>query len=596
MSDRTLPVPLLLGRTAALAVLLVAGCQNELFKDDMTPYTVSPDRLRALEPLDLSKIEFGPPVPPELAMQAATAGGFRPTSFDKSRTLSIAEVRALTLANNLDLRVQLVAPDIARATITEAEAKFDATFFADYTRQDQLLSTQLQTNSGVFSDQGDIGLRIPLATGGTVKFQPTYTDSTDISITGSDQAVVSASISQPLLRGAGVEVNTASIRIAKLQGQATDSRTKLESLRILANADRAYWNLYRAYRDLEVRQQQYELAIDQLRRARNRVEAGDVPPIEILRAESGVGSTLERLINADAALRNRQRDLKRMLNDPSMQMDDGSAVIPATQPNPLGLQLNAHRLADAAVRDRMEMLELELQVAVDATNVEVARNAALPLVTLDYDYKLTGTGSGLTDSFSDLGNKDQYTFSIRAEIPITNEVRLSQLRRAVLQRVQRLATKDARAQAIRQEVLNAVDSLDTAWQRIMAARLTAVLAARTYEAERRQFDVGLRTSTDVLDAASRLGDAQSQEVAALAGYEIAMIDVAFATGNLAGGTRLRWDQLEINDPAVPSKRGLDSVVGEPTQAAVPAPAPARSSAPAAAAAPVAAPSAAPPAQ
>jgi hypothetical protein len=59
---------------------------------------------------------------------------------------------------------------------------------------------------------------------------------------------------------------------------------------------------------------------------------------------------------------------------------------------------------------------------------------------------------------------------------------------------------------------------------------------------------------------------------------------------------LRWDQLEINDPAVPSKRGLDSVVGEPTQAAVPAPAPARSSAPAAAAAPVAAPSAAPPAQ
>ena len=582
MSEPRRPGPFVL-RAAALASVLAAGCQNELFRDDMTPYTVPAERLRSLEPLDVSKVEYGPPVPPEMAMQAATAGGFRPTSYDKSRTLSIAEVRALTLANNLDLRVQLIAPDIARASVSEAEAKFDATFFAEYTRQDQLLSTQLQDNAGVFSDQGDIGLRIPLATGGTVKFQPTYTDSTDLPLTGADQAVVSASISQPLLRGAGVEVNTASIRIAKLQGQATDSRTKLEALRILANVDRAYWNLYRAYRDLEVRQQQYELAIDQLRRAKNRVEAGDVPPIEILRAESGVGSTLERLINADAALRNRQRDLKRLLNDPSMPMDDGMAVIPATPPNPLGLQLNGHRLADSAVRDRMEMLELELQVAVDATNVEVARNAALPLVTLDYDYKLTGTGSGFVDSWGDLGNKDQYTVSIRAEIPITNEARLSQLRRAVLQRVQRLATKDARAQAIRQEVLNAVDNLDTAWQRIMAARLTAVLAARTYEAEKRQFDVGLRTSTDVLDAASRLGDAQSQEVAALAGYEIALIDVAFATGNLAGGTRLRWDELDMRNPSSPPRRGNDSVVGEPVQAAAPEPsvppAPAGASAP-----------------
>lgn len=578
-------------RAVSLAVLLSAGCQNELFRDDVTPYTVPIDRLRRIDPLDVSAWEYGPPIPADVAMQAATAGGFKPTNYDKSRTLSIAEVRALALANNLDLRVQLVAPDIARTTITEAEAKFDATFFADYAHQDQLLSTQLQTNSGVFSDQGDIGLKLPLATGGTVTFQPTYTDSTDIAITGNDQAVVSASISQPLLRGAGVEVNTASIRIAKLQGQATDTRTKLEAIRILANADRAYWNLYRAYRELEVRKQQYDLAIDQLNRAKHRVDAGDAPPVEILRAESGVGSNLERLITADAALRARQRDLKRLLNDPSMQMEDGTAVLPATQPNPLGLRLDAHRLADAAVRDRMEMLELELQVAVDATNVEVARNAALPLVTLDYDYKLTGTGNGFADSWGNLGNNDQYTVSLRAEIPITNEVRLSQLRRAVLQRVQRLATKDSRAQAIRQEVLNAIDNLDTAWQRILAARLTAVLAARTYEAEKRQFDVGLRTSTDVLDAASRLGDAQSQEVAALAGYEVAMIDAAFATGNLAGGTRLRWDQLDMNDPAVPPKRGNDGTVGEPVQAAAPSTAAAPS-----APAPEAAPSPAPPAQ
>jgi outer membrane protein TolC len=152
-------------------------------------------------------------------------------------------------------------------------------------------------------------------------------------VTDPDQGSLFFSISQPLLRNAGVEVNTASIRVAKLQGQITDSRTKLEALRILATSDRAYWNHYRAWRELEVRQQQYDLALLQLGRARARVAAGDAPEVEVFRAESGVGTTLENVILADAAVRTRQRDLKRLINDPSMPMSDGTAIVPATQPN-----------------------------------------------------------------------------------------------------------------------------------------------------------------------------------------------------------------------------------------------------------------------
>ena len=68
----------------------------------------------------------------------------------------------------------------------------------------------------------------------------------------------------------------------------------------------------------------------------------------------------------------------------------------------------------------------------------------------------------------------------------------------------------------------------------MNARLETMLAARTLQGEERQFDVGLRTSTDVLDAQSRLADAQSREVQALSAYQIALIDIAFATRTLPG--------------------------------------------------------------
>ncbi|RLS47037.1 MAG: TolC family protein [Planctomycetota bacterium] len=551
--------------------VLAAGCQNDLFRAEETPFTAPDNALKAIEPVDLSSATYGPPVPAEDAVAQATAGSFRATRYERTRTLSIAEVRALALANNLDLRVQLVAPDIAKASITEEEAKFNSLFYADYSRNGSNLLTQLQNNEGLFSDQVKMGVAVPLATGGVVKFQPQYTQSGQLvnGTNDTDQGGVLMSISQPLLRDAGVGVATASIRVSKLQGQITDSRTKLEAIRILANADKAYWNQYRTFRELEVRKQQYDLAIAQLDRAQRRVDNGDAPQVEVLRAQSGVGATLENLILADAALRNRQRDLKRIMNDPDMPMSDGCALIPATQPNPLGLQLDANTLADGAVRNRMEMLELELQLAVDATNVEVARNGTLPLFTVDYTYQMLGAGSGVSDSFGNLGDADQYQVAAHAEIPIGNEARMSQLRRAVLQRVQRMATKDARALAIRQEVLNAVDAIDTSWQRILAARLESILAARTYEAEKRQFDVGLRTSTDVLEAASKLGDSQTREVNALAGYEIALIDAAFATGTVVGGSRVRWDELRARDPAVVPETGNDGVI-EPVTTLQPA--------------------------
>jgi outer membrane protein TolC len=121
----------------------------------------------------------------------------------------------------------------------------------------------------------------------------------------------------------------------------------------------------------------------------------------------------------------------------------------------------------------------------------------------------------------------------------------------VLDRLQRLATKSLRDAAIRQEVYDALDTLREDWQRILAARLATVLATRTYEAEVRQFDVGLRTSTDVLDASASLADARSQEVIALADYQISQIDIAFATGTLLGRERVRWDsdmEMLIEEP------------------------------------------------
>jgi len=92
-------------------------------------------------------------------------------------------------------------------------------------------------------------------------------------------------------------------------------------------------------------------------------------------------------------------------------------------------------------------------------------------------------------------------------------------------------------------VLNAIDQLEANWQRILAAQQRVILAARVLDAETRQFELGLRTSTEVLDAQARLADAQSAEINAVTEYQIAQVDIAFAAGMVLGASNVTWSPI-----------------------------------------------------
>jgi outer membrane protein TolC len=533
----------------ALVVAFLAGCQNELFADSMTPHTASQDRLREVGTFDPVKESSVPARSLAEASRDLAADRLPGQKPPPMREMTLADCRALALERNLDLRVQLFNPSIAEAAVGVEMAKFETSIFARYNRNDQNVVTNALTGDGLAQDTASLGLTAPLATGGTLNLSGqsilANQDLVGTVIPGvqDNQGGLEFSISQPLLRGAGIEANTASIRVAKLTSQIADARTKLEAIRVLANVDRAYWNLYSATRELEVRQQQYELAVVQLELARRLVKAGQTAEVEIIRAESGVGSRLEAIIVADNAVRLRQRDLKRIMNDPELPLDGTTYVATRTLPSPVSLQFDPETMTGKAIENRMEMLELELQLSIDANNIDLARNQALPLFTVDYVYDYFGYGTSFSQAWTSMGDADQYNLTANARIPLGNEAAKNRVQSAILTRLQRLATRDQRRLAIRQEVLNAIDNLENAWRRILAARLETALAGRTYEAEKRQFDVGLRTSIDVLDAAARLGDAQSREVRALATWQISLVDLAFATGTQLGQARIDWSDV-----------------------------------------------------
>jgi outer membrane protein TolC len=309
--------------------------------------------------------------------------------------------------------------------------------------------------------------------------------------------------------------------------------------------DRTYWRLYAAQKVLDVRQQQLALAQAQLAQARRQVDSGVSAQVEIIRAEAGVAQQAEAIIVAQNDLADRQRELKRVMNRTDMTMQSRTQLIPASEPVPVPYMLDPNVMLTSAFEHRMELLELELQLLQDNQTIDYRKNQALPVATMNYTYNVSGLGETRNESY-DLLRESRFadhTMGLSMRIPLGNAAAKSALRQAKYEKYQRLITRKNRKSLIEYEVLNALNQVETNWERIIASQHNTILNNRVYEAEKRQFEQGLRTSTDVLDAQTTLANAQLSELSALVEYQIALVDLAYATGTLLGSAQIEWEPV-----------------------------------------------------
>ena len=533
-----------------LAVMLIgivslSGCNAHLPGPSYTDIDVPQAKLRQIDTLQLEAAE--PDEAPMVDVNEAPPAEL---------ALTLEECRALALSNNLELKAELISPTIAAERLSEEEAKFEASFFANATvsKYEQPGRTVVLGDGTLFTaapdkteqTAADLGVSLPLRTGGQVSFD--LADNRYNSLTGDPNVnptfdnMFAVSFSQPLLRNAGRWANMHSIRVARYDHQAADARAKLEVITVLAAIDRVYWRLYAARRELDVRKQQYDLAQAQLEQARRFVDLGERAQVEVIRAEAGVAQQLEAIIIAENNLRDRERELKRVINKAGLDMQTPTTLVPQTEPDPILYDMERSELVRTALDSRVELVELQLQLLRDASTVDYTRNQALPLATLNYSYNISGAGLARSDSYDMLYTSDFTGHRLGAQmvIPIGNEAAKSRIRQAIYQRRQRLANRNDREAMIELEVLNAIDQVEANWQRILAARQNSILNGRLYEAEKRQFELGARTSTDVLDAQTTFANAQSAEISALTEYQIALVDLAYATGTILGAAHIQW--------------------------------------------------------
>ena len=552
MSYRSSPIRLGTMTSAILAITLpIGGCMTNPFgADPLDKHTLATkEQPRSLNTLILEQREIPSDAQGQPAKTTAqTLAQARARFKDVERVdLDLDNARIAALSNNLGLSATLISPTIAKERVSEEEGRFEALFTLSASVADNDNATASALASGQSTSRSITpGITVPLRTGGslsvTLPISRFESDNSFSLLNPSYTSDFNISLSHNLLRGAGRRAATHSIRLADFDRQISESQTKLEVIRTLAEVDRAYWRLYASTKALEVVEQQHAVAVAQLERAKRKERAGTGTQVDVVRAQSGVADRVEQIIRAQNDVQLQERALKVLLNLPGLDANSPTHFELTSPPDPVEYSFDADALTAAALDNRMELLELELQLARDAANIAFAENQKLPLVALAYTYRVNGLGNSLDNSIDTLtqNNFETWTFGLNAEIPIGNAQRNASYAQSILSRLQRLATRDAREQSITREVYDAIDQLSSTWNRILATQEAVSLSARVLEAEQRQFDAGRSTTTDVLIADTNLADARLTEIRAIVDYQIAQIDLAFATGTLLGQSKVDW--------------------------------------------------------
>ena len=353
-------------------------------------------------------------------------------------------------------------------------------------------------------------------------------------------SVLSASIVQPLLKGAG--------RRVALESLTQSERDMVYAIRdfvrfrksLSVGIAKSYYDILQQKDTLTNAWNNYQNLKMERERAELMAMAGRLPEFQVDQTEQDELRARDRWIRAKESYENLLDEFKidlAMPTDIAVELDPAE-MVKLTEKGIVPPMVSAEEAITLAIEGRLDLKNTRARVEDAGRKVEVAANALKPRLDLSSSASVGTIGETKPFDF-DFGGAS-YSAGLELELPLDRKAERNTYRRALINLVASERNLAERIDEIKQEVRNASRNLDQAQQSYEIQKNSLSLAEQRVESTTLLQQAGRASTRDILEAREALLEAQNAVSRALVDHFNARLDLFLAMENLRIDDKGLW--------------------------------------------------------
>lgn len=508
--------------------------------------------------------------PPSLAAatvaRAARQSAQAPAPAGPVKRLTVDEAVAMALEANLGIRADRLSPQIQDFAVAQARSAWTPNLFTSFSRSDNsnppdsfLSGTAPTISDESFGHATGVNQQLPWG-GGRYNVQWTASRRETTAFSSFNPTLRSRldiQFVQPLIRDFQIDGTRRQVWSTDNLRAMADMQLRQSIVATTRNVRSAYWDLVYAIANLKVAQQSLDLARQQLKDNRTRVEVGTMAPLDIVEAEAEVARNEESAIVAENQIRTNEDRLRVLIMNTDQPSLWSVSFEPTEAPEIKAQPIDIEVAVTSALENRTDILTSKKQLDNARIDVRFFQNQRLPNIDVSFNYGLVGLGGTqflygqggfpppvigqakrnfgavLGDVFTN--DYASWTLGVSIGYPIGTSSADAGLAGARLQQTQgEIGLKYLELQ-VAATVRDLGRQVTTNLKRVEVTQKAREFAERRLEAEQKKFAVGMSTTFQVFQAQRDLSFARNSELRAIIDYNKSLVDFeAIQQAPLAG--------------------------------------------------------------
>ena len=452
----------------------------------------------------------------------------------KSVKLDLKEVVRLVAAHNRELKNAYLERQSSTYNLTAAEDTF--------TPHLSILSSVRQNYADVLSDvlgktetegtESSVGTGVAarLKTGAELNLDLLYGDTrSDIdrdfrnsTVTGEVSTDTQtrapefkATFKQPLLRKAGIAVNTAGVEIARNEDEVSQLTLKASLNQTVTEAILAFRELIKAHRQIKIETAALERSREQHKKISRLIQMGRMAQLDLIQADAEISTNDLKLIQAENTFETSQLNLNKLLD-----VDEDYRVIPVedivVQKTPLDLEV----AFQTALSNRPDRLKAQQDLKSKELNLLTAKNNRLWDLDLQagYNKKYEDETVKNPSQVDDERRNEDWHVGLFLKHTFAEETRNQQYHQArIAVRQAEYTLKDV-WENIRIEVKNSLRNIEMTYRAFLVAQKARELTEKKLEVEMKKLETGRSSTFTVTTFKNDVTRSMTDEVSAAIDY------------------------------------------------------------------------------